>query len=46
MNYVYGKYHQENATWKLNPQDPYNRYVNSITRRNRELVESKHFLTQ
>ena len=33
----YGKYVDDNAVWKSDPKDPYNRYKNSITRRNREL---------
>ena len=35
MNGRYGKYHDENAVWKHNVKDPYQRHRNSITQRNR-----------
>lgn len=40
MNNLYGKYHDVDSTWKFSSKDPYENYKNSLTRRNKELVES------
>lgn len=39
MSKSFGKYHDENAVWKPNVKDPYTNFVNSVTRRNREIAE-------
>jgi hypothetical protein len=36
---VYGKYHDNVATWKHNPKNPYENFKNNLTRRNKEIAE-------
>ena len=46
MNNIYGKYSEQNAIWKPSPKDPHALYINSVTRRNRELSERTSLTTQ
>lgn len=46
MSKSFGKYHDENAVWKHNVKDPYTSFVNSVTRRNREIAEGTYLSIQ
>lgn len=38
MNGRYGKYHDAEPVWKANPKDVHSYYVNSITRRTKDIA--------
>ena len=42
----YGKFHDVFAQWKPNAKNPLDPFKNNITRRNREISEGTHIITQ